>query len=100
MDMEASFVTTEDGALALRKGTGGTYKGGLRPGDMLDSLFSVVPELREIAALDLKIPFNKDSCRVGPREWVEIARTLDRSRHDYDAFLVVHGTGEGLAGRG
>ena len=59
---------------------------------MLNNLLNVVPELNEFANLHLKVAFNKDSSRVGPREWVELAKLLHRSRAHYDAFLVVHGT--------
>ncbi|GBF89485.1 L-asparaginase [Raphidocelis subcapitata] len=86
MDVEESFVS-EEGLLRLKKGTGGRYKG-LKPGDMLSNLLQMVPELGRragarfhyIAHIDLKIAFNKDSSRVGPKE------------QDYDAFLVIHGT--------
>lgn len=61
-------------------------------GDMLNNLTTVVPELNEFANLHLKVAFNKDSSRVGPKEWVALARLLHNNRKDYDAFLVVHGT--------
>ena len=35
---------------------------------------------------------NKDSCQIGPREWIEMARELDAQRNNFDAFIVVHGT--------
>ncbi|KAI8463151.1 MAG: Asparaginase/glutaminase [Monoraphidium minutum] len=91
MDVEESFTASEDGVLRIKKGTGGSYKG-LKPGDMLNNLFNLVPELGTIAQLDLKIPFNKDSSRIGPKDWIEIARMLDRHRAEYDAFLIIHGT--------
>ena len=59
---------------------------------MLNSLTTVVPELNEFANLHLKVAFNKDSSRVGPKEWVELAKLLHHNRKHYDAFLVVHGT--------
>ena len=59
---------------------------------MLNNLTTVVPELNEFANLHLKVAFNKDSSRVGPKEWVALARLLHNNRKDYDAFLVVHGT--------
>lgn len=61
-------------------------------GDMLNNLTSVVPELNEFANLQLKVAFNKDSSRVGPKEWAELAKLLHNNRKHYDAFLVVHGT--------
>lgn len=75
----------------MLQGTGGNY-GGLQPGEMLSSLFKVVPELSSFANLDLKIAFNKDSSRVGPTEWIQIAKLLHQNRAHYDAFMVVHGT--------
>lgn len=68
------------------------YRCDLPAGDMLNDLLNVVPELNEFANLHLKVAFNKDSSRVGPREWVQLARLLHQNRKDHDAFLVVHGT--------
>lgn len=59
---------------------------------MLNNLLNVVPELNEFANLHLKVAFNKDSSRVGPKEWVDLAKLLHQNRQHYDAFLVVHGT--------
>ena len=59
---------------------------------MLDQLLFAVPELRAFANLKLEIPFNLDSSRVGPAEWVKLARLIHDNRDMYDAFLVVHGT--------
>ena len=87
--------------MTLKHGTGGSYPsaagsggaaGALRPGAMLSSLLAVVPELTTLANLDLRVVFNKDSARVGPPEWVQLARALDRARDEYDAFVIVHGT--------
>lgn len=49
---------------------------------------AVVPELMQFANLDLQVVFNKDSSRVGPEDWVAIARVLDTNRRLYDAFIV------------
>ena len=61
-------------------------------GTMLDQLLFAVPELRAFANLKLDIPFNLDSSRIGPAEWVKLARLMHQNRDDYDAFLIVHGT--------
>eukprot|EP00899_Mesostigma_viride_P022167 jgi/Mesvir1/3134/Mv16306-RA.1 len=90
MDPEASFEQA-DGELHLRKGTGGHYPG-LQPGKLLTDMLQVVPELRAFANLDVYVVCNKDSSRVGPRDWAEFARLLDHYRDDYEAFIVVHGT--------
>lgn len=59
---------------------------------MLDQLLLSVPELRAFANLKLEIPFNLDSSRVGPPEWIKLARLMHDNRDNYDAFLIVHGT--------
>jgi L-asparaginase/Glu-tRNA(Gln) amidotransferase subunit D len=59
---------------------------------MLKNLLAAVPELRAFANLKLEIPFNLDSCRVGPAEWIKLARILHAAHDHYDAFLIVHGT--------
>eukprot|EP00951_Prasinocladus_malaysianus_P030233 scaffold283591_cov44-Prasinocladus_malaysianus.AAC.1 len=75
MDPESSYETGVDGT-QLKTGTGGNY-GGLNHNMRMRSIYVV---------------FNKDSCRVGPPEWVRLAKLLDHNRNKYDAFLIVHGT--------
>eukprot|EP00873_Tetraselmis_striata_P042011 jgi/Tetstr1/462275/TSEL_007293.t1 len=92
MDPEESYESSAGGDVQLRTGTGGKYSGGLKAGSMLSNILTVVPELSAFANLDLKVVFNKDSCRVGPNDWVKMARIIHAKRNVYDAFLVVHGT--------
>lgn len=92
MDPGTSYHLDASGKPVLAAGTGGTYAGGLKPGTMLKNLLKVVPELSSIANLDLKVAFNLDSSRVGPEQWIELAKLLDANRRQYEAFLVVHGT--------
>lgn len=92
MDVSTSFVEATDGHVDLVEGTGGNYPTGLRPGTMLSQLLRAVPELGSLANLELDIPYNLDSSRVGPKEWVKLARILDKERDNFDAFLVISGT--------
>ncbi|CAK0783848.1 hypothetical protein CVIRNUC_007048 [Coccomyxa viridis] len=95
MDPNASYESDIlDGPMHLKRGTGGSFSpaAALRPGTMLDQLLFAVPELRAFANLKLDIPFNLDSSRIGPAEWVKLARLMHHNRDDYDAFLIVHGT--------
>ncbi|GBG70570.1 hypothetical protein CBR_g6696 [Chara braunii] len=91
MDPKKSFEE-EEGAMHLKKGTGGEYPKTLRPGIILQDLKQTVPELRTFANLDVQVAFNRDSCRIGPRDWIKLAKTLHEYRGHYDAFLIVHGT--------
>eukprot|EP00898_Chlorokybus_atmophyticus_P007346 jgi/Chlat1/7612/Chrsp64S00558 len=102
----ASFLTDDGGVagdngvtasgaheqLRLREGTGGKFKRQLQPGSLLQDILTAVPQLRAFANLDVEVVFNRDSCRVGPPEWVKLAKLLHARRDTYDAFLVVHGT--------
>lgn len=88
MDPKASFE--EDGSIV--KGTGGSYKSGLRPGGLLADILEHVPELRTLANLDVTVAMNIDSARVGPVQWVKIAKVLHKNRTSYDAFVIIHGT--------
>jgi len=93
MDAGSSFeVADNEAAPHLKKGTGGQYDGGLQPGEVLADIMEAVPEISCFADIQCKILFNLDSCRVGPNEWLLIARALDASRKDYDGFVVIHGT--------
>jgi hypothetical protein len=36
--------------------------------------YAAVPELRTFANLEVKVLMNKDSCQIGPKEWIRIAK--------------------------
>lgn len=86
MDPATSF----DSSGRLQRG--GNYKTGLRPGALLANLLDNFPELRSIANLEVTVPLNLDSSRVGPEHWLKLARLLDKNRDVYHGFVVIHGT--------
>lgn len=103
MDVAASYVDTGGAHPELKQGTGGEYLpvvagnggaggGGLAPGSMLSSLLTQVPELRSLANLKLAVPFNMDSSRVGPADWIALAKILHSARNQFDAFVIISGT--------
>jgi L-asparaginase len=71
---------------------GGVYPLSLQAGPLLSDLLATVPELQTFANLDTHVVFNRDSCRIGPPEWIMLAKTLHAARNYYQAFIVVHGT--------
>ena len=81
-----------DGTGQLRRGTGGSYRQQLKPSGLLSDILQHIPELRTLANLDVVVAMNLDSARVGPKEWVKIAKLLDKKRDSYDAFVIIHGT--------
>lgn len=88
MDTELSFDKTGQ----IKSGTGGNYSRALRPGKLLGDILEHVPELRALADLDVHVAMNKDSARVGPPEWIRIAKLLDKRRDEFDSFVIIHGT--------
>jgi len=71
----------------------------LAPAEHLERLLARVPELSEIAEIDLVAPWNVDSSDVGPRQWQELAQLLtDRggigkpARDGYDGIVIIQGT--------
>ncbi|MFQ6080606.1 MAG: Glu-tRNA(Gln) amidotransferase subunit GatD [Candidatus Bathyarchaeia archaeon] len=80
--------------------TGGTiasrvdYRtGGVRPALSASDLYSVVPELSEIAMIDAEIVFSLFSENITPRHWSETAKAVAKRIEDGVAGVVVaHGT--------
>lgn len=58
----------------------------------LGELLQRVPELGAIADLDLKILCNLDSSDMRYAIWKNLAEQIAQSWHDFDGFVVVHGT--------
>jgi len=81
--------------------TGGTISSKLDPSTggakgMLDSneLFSIYPEIFEIADVRVFSPFLKMSGNMGPSDWIKIAKLVGKSLNDPNVkgVIVSHGT--------
>jgi glutamyl-tRNA(Gln) amidotransferase subunit D len=80
--------------------TGGTiasrvdYRtGGVRPALTANDLYSVVPELADIAGIDAEILFSLFSENVTPKHWSEIAKAVaGQIEEGVDGVVVAHGT--------
>jgi len=80
--------------------TGGTiasrvdYRtGGVRPALSASDLYSVVPELSEIATIDAEILFSLFSEDMTPRHWSEIAKAIAKHiENGASGVVVAHGT--------
>ena len=77
--------------------TGGTiaslpHDTGLAPGLTGTELVEHVPQLAELAELDIVQPMNIDSTNMRPRDWLQIADTIAAHYEEYDGFVVLHGT--------
>ncbi len=77
--------------------TGGTIASkeegnGLSPALSGEELTRYVPEMADLATLDVKQAMNIDSTNMRPSDWLRVARTIMESYDDYDGFVVLHGT--------
>lgn len=64
----------------------------LAPGRFLDHLQEQVPELGEMAKLSVEVPFNQDSASMEPADILALANRVRASAHDFDGFVIIHGT--------
>jgi len=64
----------------------------LEPDAYQGRLLESVPELCQLAHVDIHIVCNLDSSDMGPPQWSELATTVGEHHLAYDGFVVVHGT--------
>jgi glutamyl-tRNA(Gln) amidotransferase subunit D len=80
--------------------TGGTiasrvdYRtGGVRPALTANDLYSVVPELADVAAIDTEIVFSLFSENITPHHWTEIAKHVAKHiENGKSGIIIPHGT--------
>ncbi|MDP4083753.1 MAG: asparaginase [Bacillota bacterium] len=77
--------------------TGGTIASvegndGLVPGLSVEELLHYIPESSANIKIDGKILMNIDSTNLQPEHWVTIAEAVYAHYHDYDGFVITHGT--------
>ncbi|MGD9900214.1 MAG: asparaginase [Calditrichaceae bacterium] len=79
--------------------TGGTFgmvpaepKSILAPGNFQSQILINVPEIVNIADIDVEIPFNLDSSNIGIKEWQILTELINARMDDYDGFVIIHGT--------
>lgn len=67
-------------------------KGTVRVAENVEELVSLVPRIKEVADLSLEIVANVDSTNVGVPEWLLLIDKIRTHYHEFDAFVVAHGT--------
>lgn len=77
--------------------TGGTIASvegneGLVPGLSAEELLHYLPETINTLKVDGKILMNIDSTNLQPEHWVKIADAVYQNYHEYDGFVITHGT--------
>jgi L-asparaginase len=78
-------------------GTGGTIaskksSAGLCPQISSSELLSFVPGVKEIADVDVIDLINLDSTNMQPSHWLKMASCIETHFHQYDGFVICHGT--------
>ena len=93
-----SFTAMSDGRILMLY-TGGTIgmirnaKGALMPFEF-SNLLEQIPELKQLRceidtdALDTPI----DSSNMSPQHWARLARRIEQDYHQYDGFVILHGS--------
>ncbi len=66
--------------------------GVLQPSTTGEHVLEYVPVIQKIAKIDNIFLFQLDSSDVNPRHWRIIAETIGKHYHDYDGFVILHGT--------
>lgn len=64
----------------------------LKPGAFFATLRARVPELFELAELELELFSNLDSCEMQPEAWTALATLLFKRLPRFDGAVITHGT--------
>jgi L-asparaginase len=73
-------------------GMAGGHPEALRPASFFKVLRTRVPELFELADIELELFSNIDSCEMQPELWTRMAAHLYRRVRRFDGVVVTHGT--------
>lgn len=79
---------TTGGTIAMAK----TSDGVMAPFQNAEQLFTAVPEVRQIADVYMLTLPAVDSSNISPEYWLELAKTVAKKYHDFDGFVITHGT--------
>lgn len=77
--------------------TGGTIASGytdegLAPRIEAENLLQYVEEYKSFCSVEVLQPFSLDSTNICGRHWLELAGLVERHYHEYDGFVICHGT--------
>ena len=78
--------------------TGGTItmhknaQGVLEPNMLSEHILEYVPSIQQVAEIGHVPLFQLDSSDITPKHWLQIAEAIGKHYHEYDGFVVLHGT--------
>lgn len=82
------LLITMGGTIAMAK----TSDGVMVPFQNAEQLLTAVPEVQEIADVHMLSLPAIDSSNISPEYWLELTRTVAKKYHDFDGFVITHGT--------
>lgn len=62
------------------------------PAKHIQEILKLLPDVRNIADVEMDILSNKDSTNVTPDDWARLAMYIYDHNDEYDAFVITHGT--------
>ena len=86
--MKKVLLLATGGTIASRP----TAQGGLAPAITPQELLQFVPELARMCRIETLQLYHLDSTNIGPQQWLGMARALRQHYHEYDGFVITHGT--------
>lgn len=57
-----------------------------------DIIYREIPELQEIAEIEIASPFFEDSSDVAREQWQLLIQSVQQNYNQYDGFVILHGT--------
>ncbi|MBM7588249.1 L-asparaginase [Bacillus pakistanensis] len=85
--MKKLLLLTTGGTIASLEG-----EDGLAPELKADEMLSHLSERNQLCQIDSKPLMNIDSTNMQPENWAKIAKSIYEHYHDYDGFVITHGT--------
>lgn len=64
----------------------------LDPSKWSEVMYKEIPELSELAEIEIKQLFFEDSSDIDPQHWKELIQFIEQHYHNYDGFVILHGT--------
>lgn len=63
-----------------------------KPGTWSEAIYREIPELSQIAELEIEKLFYADSSDVNREHWAKLIRFIEQEYENYDGFVILHGT--------
>lgn len=88
--MKNILLIQTGGTIAMDIGEG--QKPTLNSENWSDFLHQEIPELSKIADIETERLFYEDSSDINKKHWAKLAEFIEKKYHDYDGFVILHGT--------